>query len=362
MAIGLLRLADFRNFSQASLEPVSDGLNVFYGNNGSGKTSLLEAIHYISLGRSFRSGTSSQLVKHQTDKFVLFSQIIDEFARHVPIGVERELNGTSRLRVAENDAMTKAELAAFLPVRVINSHSHDLFEEGPVFRRKFLDWGLFYQFQSFLPCWHHYERVLKQRNTLLRERKPKRELDVWTEELLKYGLELTDLRRKYVQLLVPVLAQVAEELIGMSDLQVNYHPGWDDNEEYSAALAGAYPEECRLGYTHLGPHRADLDIHVDNIQVKHFLSRGQQKLLVCAMILAQGMLLSSGSNKRVIYLVDDLPSELDNEGRRKLISLLSRQNTQVFITSIEKESIFDWVDEKMNVPVKVFHVEHGNVR
>jgi DNA replication and repair protein RecF len=117
----------------------------------------------------------------------------------------------------------------------------------------------------------------------------------------------------------------------------------------------------RFGYTQLGPHRADFDIAIEGTPVKHFLSRGQQKLLICAMIIAQGQLLETHVNKGLIYLVDDLPAELDLISKQKLIALLARQQTQIFITTIESTSICDFFDEKSEVPMKVFHVEHGNI-
>lgn len=359
MAIESLRIADFRNLTTAVLTPCSQGLNIIHGQNGSGKTSLLEAIHFIGTGKSFRHASSQRLIRHEADQFNLFAHILSDSQRQIPIGMERASTGTTRIRVAEKETITMAELAAVLPLRVMDSQSHNLLEAGPVFRRKYLDWGLFYQFEGFLTVWRQFERVLKQRNSLLKERRLKLELDSWTEELVKYGLELTDYRRQYVKRLLPYLSEASQRLLGMPDLQVCYHPGWNEEEDYAAALAGDYLNEYRFGHTQLGPHRADLDIFIDTIPVKHFLSRGQQKLLVCAMILAQGMLLAEQGNKRVIYLVDDLPSELDKPGRERLLSVLAEQQTQIFITAIEKETICDLVIDK---PVKVFHVEHGCVR
>jgi DNA replication and repair protein RecF len=361
MAIVSLRVVDFRNLSVAELTPCHRGLNIIHGLNGSGKTSLLEAIHYIGLGRSFRSGTSHQLIRHQTDKFILFAQIINDAERHIPIGVERHTNGSTRLRVSEKDTMTMTELATLLPIRVINSHSHHLFESGPIYRRKFLDWGLFYQFEEFLPCWRNFERALRQRNILLRERRPLTQLKSWTEELVKYGVKLDNLRRQYVELFTPFLIEAGRALLAMADLQVSYHPGWDNNYDYASVLADYSQEEYRFGHTQFGPHRADLEVDIGAVSVKHFLSRGQQKLLVCAMILAQGMMLARHTNKEVIYLVDDLPSELDRCSRKKLISLLAQQRTQVFITAIESETICELIEMQLELPTKVFHVEHGYV-
>jgi DNA replication and repair protein RecF len=218
MTITSLHITNFRNLAAVELAPCLHGLNIIYGNNGSGKTSLLEAIHYLGLGRSFRSSSSSHLIRQSTEKFSMFSQIVSDSNRYIPIGVEREISGLTRLRVAEKDASSITELAFYLPVRLINSQSHNLFESGPVYRRKFLDWGLFYQFECFLTCWRQYERVMKQRNAILRERRSRRELDAWTDELIRYGLELDSLRREYVASLTPCMTEMSQELLGISNL------------------------------------------------------------------------------------------------------------------------------------------------
>lgn len=359
--ISSLKINDFRNLNTVELTPCRQGLNIIHGQNGSGKTSLLEAIHYMGLGRSFRSGTSSRLIRHEAEKFILFAQISSDSEREMPIGVEREKNGSTRLRVAENDTTGIAEIASILPIRVINSHAHNLFESGPAYRRKYLDWGLFYQAENFFPIWRQFERILKQRNTLLRDRRPKREIDGWTAELVKYGLELHQMRCDYVRFLTPCLNELAKELLPIDELQIAYRPGWDESEEYAAILADSHHEESRFGCTQYGPHRADLDVQIEGVPAKYFLSRGQQKLLVCAMLLAQGMHMSTQGKKRVIYLVDDLPAELDKRGREKLMSLLARQNSQVFITAIEKEAICDFINAELDVKTKLFHVEHGKL-
>ncbi len=360
MPISLLRITDFRNLINVDLAP-DNGLNVICGNNGSGKTSLLEAIYYLSLGKSFRSSTNSRLINHHSDKFSIFSQIVSD-NQLIPAGVERSARGAPRMRIAGQDVASIAELANLLPVRLIDVHAHDFFESGPLHRRQYLDWGLFYLFDGFLPVWRQFDRVLKQRNAILKDKRPRNELTVWTDELVKYGLALDAMRREYISLLTPFITEAVCQLLPVANVEIQYLPGWDESLELSEVLNEAVFDEYRMGYTLSGPHRADLVVSIDGVSVKHFLSRGQQKLLICAMMIAQGMALSQHANKALIYLVDDLPAELDAAGRGKLIALLAKQKTQIFMTAVEYDAVQGFIEDPiLALPVKVFHVEHGCV-
>lgn len=358
MPITSLKVTDFRNLATVDLALDTQGLNIICGRNGSGKTSLLEAIHYLGLGRSFRSHLNQPLIRHSAEKFSLYAQVVSANEHLIPVGAERDLRGATKLRMAGKDVNSVAELAALLPMLTIHSQSHQLFESGPAFRRRYLDWGLFYQADGFLSCWRHYERALKQRNALLRERRRHTDISIWTRELIKHGMQLDRMRRDYVAQLTPLIIEIAARLIDVSTLEIGYQPGWDDSSELEHVFTQFEVDEIRHGHTLFGPHRADLEIKINGVLAKHFLSRGQQKLLICAMILAQGVLLSTDKEQRVIYLVDDLPSELDVVSRQKLIMLLTEQNAQVFITAIEKNLISDPVSD-MGIAIKVFHVEHG---
>jgi len=361
MPISALKVTDFRNLAEAELSPCAAGLNIICGNNGSGKTSLLEAIHYLSMGKSFRCSVAGQLIKHETEKFSIFSQIVSD-ERHIPIGLSRNAVGQTALRISESDAQSIAALSKMLPVRLINSQSHQIFESGPVYRRKYLDWGLFYHFEQFLPVWRLYERTLKQRNVVLKARKPKNELEPWTNELVNSGLQVDSMRRQYIALLEPIIAELAQELLAISQLTIEYDNGWDNEPDFAAKLQQHFFDEYRLGTTQFGPHRADIDITSNGVSIRHFLSRGQQKLLICAMILAQGMLFNQLICKGLVYLVDDLPSELDVYSQQKLLGLLMRQQAQIYITAIEAESIYQAISELDGIEMRVFHVEHGKVK
>lgn len=361
MPITTLEITDFRNIAKAALEPNADGLNVIVGANGSGKTSLLEAIYYLGSGRSFRASTPTRLVRHQAQKFAVFAKVLKDYEFVLPIGAERELSGVSKLRVAEESVDSIADLAACLPLRMINSQSQALLEGGPALRRQYLDWGLFYQAENFFNCWRQFERILKQRNALLKQQVRRDELAVWTHELCKYALVFNELRQSYINLLTPMIVATCEQLLPDMVFEISYKPGWDLQRDYAAVLQANYLDDLRYGSTQKGPHRAELEVTINGVLAKHFLSRGQQKLLICAMILAQGAVLAKYTKKGLIYLVDDLPAELDLASRQKLISLLSQQQKQVFVTAIERHAIADLVPDNTPTPLKVFHVEHGQV-
>ncbi len=357
MALIRLDISDFRNLGLVKLEPLPSGFNLICGNNGSGKTSLLEAIYYLSLGRSFRSSVTSRIIRNTADKFSIFAQALQDNAS-VSLGLERQQNGELKIRMAGKDVNSIAELANLMPVQLINSNCHNLVDSGPIFRRKYLDWGVFYFNKDFLRVWRQFERVLKQRNAALRTTRSKQELHVWTRELVESAAQLDQLRQEYVQQLLPLIMSLTPKLFVVPDLELTYQLGWNNHTDYQSVLEASLDKDMQLGYTQFGPHRADLKITINHIPAKDILSRGQQKLLVCAMILAQGALLQSYTNKRPIYLIDDLPSELDTVSRSNLIALLSKQTAQVFVTAIERNTLDETLIE---MPIKLFHVEHGCV-
>lgn len=357
MGLSLLEITEFRNLASVKLHPVTQGFNFIHGKNGSGKTSLLEAIYYLSLARSFRSSQTERIIRYSADKLSVFAHIASDLS--IPVGLERHQDGKVKLRINGEDAASIAELASLLPVQLMDSNCHHLLDSGPVFRRKYIDFALFYQKPDFLKVWRHYERALKQRNAALRHHLPKKELDIWTAELITVAKTLDELRAEYVNMLIPQLIEDVGQLLSISDLKISYQRGWDKNTDYAEVLSKTLDKDYQLGYTHSGPHKADLRILINDIPAKDILSRGQQKLFVCAMILARGTLLKIHANKPPIYLVDDLPAELDAISRTSLVSLLSKQKAQIFVTATEEDK--NWDDFSTSIPMKMFHVEHGHV-
>ncbi len=358
MSLTHLEITHFRNLISAQIQPLVQGFNFIIGSNGSGKTSLLEAIYYLSLGRSFRSTVTDRIIHFSAHKLSLFANIGSQQAVFDALGLERHTDGALTIRINGKDALSITDSANLLPVQLMDSNCHHLLDGGPVVRRKFLDWGIFYKNPDFLRNWRQFDRLLKQRNAALRRQCARKELSAWTSELILHAVSMDEMRRDYVKQFIPCLQAIIAELLDIADLKIAYLPGWDQEQTYARVLERSLDKDFQLGYTQYGPQKADLKILINGVPAKDILSRGQQKLFVCAMIIARGTLLWSGITRRPIYLVDDLPSELDATSRSKLLALLSKQEAQIFVTAVDRESLGSSIANDL---MKMFHVEHGNV-
>jgi DNA replication and repair protein RecF len=356
MILKQVAINNFRNLSQVKLD-LDSGFNIFYGDNGSGKTSLLEALFYLGTGRSFRSPLVQRIIMHNRDHFLLFGLTQDANKIRVPIGIKRFHNGIGEIRIAGQTVDTRAQLAELLPLQLINSYGYRLLEAGPRYRRQFMDWGMFHVEHSFLSSWRQVQRILKQRNAALRQNQHK-QIRVWDDELVSASNILHKLREQYVQTLIPILAQLLTQLLEQ-EVILEYYPGWNLDKPLSALLTDRLAHDLQLGYTSIGPQKADLHFKVNKIPAQDILSRGQQKLLICALQLAQGLLLQQQTHKNCIYLIDDLPSELDKSKQQRVVAILRDMHAQAFITGINQEGLQHLFPKPSKI--KMFHVEHGDI-
>jgi DNA replication and repair protein RecF len=317
----------------AEIEP--DPLfSLISGHNASGKTSLLEAIYVLGRGRSFRTRRLEHLIRHGADRFVVFAEV-DTATRRVPMGVEGSRNGI-RAQIDGDRPSSLAELALFLPVQIIDPEVHHLIEEGPSQRRRFLDWGVFHVEQSFVGHWQRYTQVLKQRNAALKARQPKTVVSVWDSDLVRSGEALSAARARYVSLLSPSAEAICRNLLGM-ELSLSYRNGWVKGQTMTEALQLSWQHDLEMGATQVGPHRAELSIRLDGTAVKDRISRGQQKLLAAALLMAQIQLFPEGSPVQPTLLLDDPAAELDDERLAKLIQEVSAHPVQLIVTTLHGE-------------------------
>src|SRR5277367_2939369 len=197
MSIRRVQVTDFRCLQSAALD-FDPRFTLISGSNASGKTSLLEALYVLGRGRSFRTRRLEHLIRHGSERFVVFGEV-DAFERRVSLGVEGSAAGV-RAKLGGDKARSLAELAPMLPVQIIDPEIHRLIEEGPSRRRRFLDWGVFHVEPRFVEDWQRFQQALKQRNAALRSRQPRAVTAAWNGELMRYGESLSAARTRYVEL------------------------------------------------------------------------------------------------------------------------------------------------------------------
>jgi DNA replication and repair protein RecF len=333
VSLGRLQVTDFRCLQSAELRPDAH-FTLISGPNASGKTSLLEGIYVLGRGRSFRTRRLEHLIRHGAERFVVFGEV-DTSTRCVPMGVEGSRKGI-RAQIDGDKPASLAELALFLPVQIIDPEVHHLIEEGPSRRRRFLDWGVFHVEQSFVGDWQRYQQVLKQRNAALRSRQPKSVVSVWDADLVRSGESLSAARSRYVSLLSPFAEAIGRNLLGM-DLSLSYRQGWLKGQSMAEALQQSWSHDLEMGATQVGPHRAELGIRLSGLPVKDRISRGQQKLLAAALLIAQIKLFPEGSPVQPTLLLDDPAAELDDERLANLIREVSSQSVQLIVSTLHGE-------------------------
>ena len=341
MQLNSFSVSCLRNLRVVDLD-FNPQFNIFWGENGGGKTSLLEAIHLLTTGRSFRAHQSRQIITFgekicRVRGVVSSGQTINQI-NPVSMGVERNQLGGIKMRLAGEDCASVALLAKMLPIQLINSDTYDILEAGPPFRRKFLDWAMFHVEQAFYSTWQRFKRALQQRNAALKVAKAfsVESVRVWDKEFIEMGEIIDHQRRALLAELIPLFSEIAAELLGFDKTTtVQYYPGWKADYSLREALDRSWERDLLWGTTTFGPQRADLAFMIEGVPVKNVLSRGQSKLYVCALLMARARLLYQREGRRCVFLIDDLNSELDAKASKRLVEALGDLGGQLFITSIE---------------------------
>ncbi len=356
MSLSRLDVRQLRNLEHVQITP-NEGLNLLVGQNASGKTSLLEAIYLLGRSRSFRAAHSKKMIRHEQKELIVFGRVSGEGGKTHSLGlsISRDNSG---FRAKVDGAVLKrsSELALLLPLLFISPDGDRLISGSPRQRRRFLDLGLFHVEHEFLSLWQRFNRALLQRNAALRSR-DRALIRSLNPALIQSAEALHDIRRDYVEHLGRYVAEYVTELLGLTELNFSYQRGWSKQQNYQEALLESEASDMATGFTQRGPHRADLRITYQQHAAAQHLSGGQQKLLACALFLAQAGLYQDRRQRPCTILVDDLPAELDPIRRAAFVRLLTKLGSQVFITATDLSLLpFDG-----SVPHTVFHVEHGQV-
>jgi DNA replication and repair protein RecF len=348
MNLAELRLEDVRCLRSAALE-LHPRLNLITGDNGLGKTSLLEAIYLLGRGRSFRTRHTEQLIRHGESKLLVFGRIVSPGAiastqiGHA-IGVSYHRRDGIEARINGNPAPSLAQLSSVFPVQVVDPGIHRLVEEGPLHRRRWLDWAVFHVEPSFIQHWQSYSRALRQRNAT-----------VWDGELIRLGEILTSSRARLLDALQPFWDATLRDLDAVQATP-SFFAGWSREQTLRDCLAAHLEKDRERGSTTYGPHRFDVVLRLQSHSVREMVSRGQQKLLGAAMALTMARYLFEATGDTPVLLLDDPAAELDDLHTANLLTAVGKLGGQLMVTALRPK------DTPLGAPDRVFHVEQGEVK
>ncbi len=358
MRIQHLLIQNFRNLAEIDLKP-GERLNFFIGPNGAGKTSLLEAIAVLAKGRSFRSGNLSDLIGPAAPTITVFAQTADRDRTH-RLGISRD---KKRWR-GKIDGEPVRQLAAYakrLPLVLIEPGSHRLIAGSPDRRRRYLDWGVFHVKPDFLPAWRRFSRALRQRNACLKQPDDRQDLllDSLDRQLADAGEQMTAARQAYGELLREKLNALLPQLSeSLPPVDLTYRPGWSGGSLHDY-LQQRRSRDKLAGATLGGPQRADLLLATDGGRARDRFSRGQQKLLATALLLAQAEIMLA-RDRTPVLLIDDLASEFDREHLQRILAYVIDWKAQTWLTGLDEQLLEVLSTSAAGAPV--FHVEQGAIK
>ena len=395
-----LQISHLRNLTQISLEPAA--CNIIIGANGSGKTSLLEAIFLLSRGKSFRHHQPKRYIQHHQNNTTVHAKLNDSRT----LAIQKQADATTILRLNQTTVYNQSILTEQLPTLLIDPSTMDMLEQGSASRRQLLDWLVFHMKQGFHPQWMAYQRLLKQRNSLLKSTRhltqvQLAELKSWDKGLSNHAALIHHYREQVFTEWQPYFAKSILQLLPSyaEQLSLSYNAGYDTSVALDVQLNERLEQDLQLGYTRIGNHRADIHVHwrsnesvndqttdhrtaasANSIQTKlptlkeqaaNVLSRGEKKLLITALRLSQLPLLLNdeggsdpfnddlSSKATPVVLLDDITAELDDRAIEILLSTLAQLPCQVFMTSLT-DDILPLVNELWSQP-NVFHVKQGKI-
>lgn len=339
-----LKVGSFRNLKNLELEP-GEKFNVFYGNNGQGKTNLLESIYLLATMKSFKQAKNAELIAFGAD-FALVKGVVerDRVKREISLLLEKQ---GKKAKIDSKLATRLDEFFGNLNVVVFTPDEISMVRGAPELRRRYLDRAVFTCDLNYLKAYHDYSKVLKNRNALLKNNETFG-MEVWTEQLVQSAQVVIERRRAYLKEIEKLLQGFYTEISGNDEtVQIEYRLHGIDQKEYdqdpasalSNALKAHAAEERRRCSTAIGPHRDDLYFGLNGRSSRHFASQGQQRSFVLALKMAEIEFITRCFEAPPVLLLDDMTSELDRERNSNLMEFLKKRDMQVFITTTSLQNI-----------------------
>jgi len=352
MHLKKLSLTNFKNYTEAEYL-FSDKINCFVGNNGVGKTNLLDAIHYLAFCKSYFNPIDSQNIRHAEDFFVIHGTCVRNDGKTDQIQCIQKRNHRKKFLLNKKEYDRLADHIGEFPLVMISPYDRDLINDGSELRRKYID-SVISQFDRlYLDDLISYQKALFQRNTLLKLFHEKHTFDAsalecWDEQLIRHGSVLYSKRKTFLEKFIPIFCHYYSYMnFSEETVDIVYQSQLSEGE-YPGLLTQSVDRDRAAQYTTVGIHKDDLDFRIAGYPVKRFGSQGQQKSFVIAIKLAQFDYTRSVKGYKPLLLLDDVFDKLDDMRVQQLISLVSEHNFgQVFITDTSEERIrriFDTVD------------------
>lgn len=350
-----------RSISKIEFLP-NPNCNIIVGENGSGKTSILEAIYLLGFGRSFRKSKTSELIQFGQTDLTVFAAASDNLVS-ANFGIKKYKSGESEIKVQGERAKRLSELSSRFPIIAFTSDTLDLIDGSPIIRRRFIDWLVFHvkHDSEVAQIYRNFDKVLEQRNEALKQGDRKM-VAAWTPKYIELNLQIQSMRAEVICLLQTYMSTTYKQVESgkiNSQPKLTYKLGWNAEIELDTILTKNLELDLKRRSSNYGVHRDDVNFQLDDYPVKNILSRGECKRFVLAILLAAEQLLQTQAKKQCIWVLDDIAAELDFDSIVRAFSIGVSQNNQMFFTCIEKDLAM--IQQAINYEHTVFHVKHGKM-
>ena len=359
MYVSNLSLTNFRSYPQLEIK-LNPGVTTFVGNNGAGKTNIAESLIFLSFLNSHRTPTNQPLISLGADQAIIRSEIV-RGDRNLQIDLEINANKANRAKINQNPTKSQREILGACQVIYFSPEDLDLVRGEPTNRRDFLDKLLITKTPRLAGVLSDYDRVLKQRNTLLRTRAPQSALAPWTEQLINFASTITAETISLVAALNPFVAANYKELNEVKPASIIYKPNIEtltadpetNKKLIEEKLLEVQYQEVERGVTLVGPHRDDLILQLGDFPAKGYASHGESwSFAISLKIAALELLKSQGLDP--ILILDDVFAELDTNRRARLVQATKLAEQTIVTAAVEGDLPADLNDER-------FHVANGKV-
>ena len=357
MIIKSLELSNFRNYESLHLS-FSDGTNIFYGDNAQGKTNILESLYMISTTRSHRGVKDRDLIRFGQEEAHIRAVLIKN---DLDYKVDMHLRKSKTKGIAINGQRIRkaSELIGLLHIVFFSPEDLSIVKEGPAQRRRFMDMELCQLDASYLHDLNHYNRIVDQRNKLLKDvwQFPQLAdtLDVWDDQLASYGSRIIERRREFIGDLAGIVSEIHEKLSGGRErLVISYEPNCEA-QDLLARIRESRDKDIRLRMTSAGPHRDDFSFVGNDIDLRKFGSQGQQRTCALSLKLSEIELVTGLIGEKPVLMLDDVLSELDSRRQNYLMNTIGGIQTMITCTGLD-----EFVNNRFEID-QLYKIEDGHI-